>query len=160
MPRGLYATPVPGLGVLSGDGRALHLLVTWMPLAEPSSAKIRVRCQDGASSEVRGRQFAGRRPAAPLSAPPSRSRPMPGCWSSAHGAAGADRPAGRPADRQHWRLPIVLSDPAVRWGTRLWGRRLAAPDPLEGDRRRGTVQVKVLERTVRRDLAFTWTLAA
>ena len=44
VPRGLYATPEPGLGVLSGDGRALHLLVTLMPLRTVERT-IRVRCR-------------------------------------------------------------------------------------------------------------------
>jgi uncharacterized protein (DUF58 family) len=154
VPRGLYATPEPGLGVLSGDGRALHLLVTLMPLRTVERT-IRVRCRQRGAYQVEAVSV--------LVADPLRLFP---------------RRIERPTDARLLVFPriVPLEQIGLRAGLAigdLRGSAIVLPDPVRpigvrdyrpGDSprqihwkataRRGSVQVKVLERTVRRDLAI------
>jgi uncharacterized protein (DUF58 family) len=154
VPRGLYATPEPGLGVLSGDGRALHLLVTLMPLRTVERT-IRVRCRQRGVYQVEAVSL--------LVADPLRLYP---------------RRLERPTEAKLLVFPRVvpLEQIGLRAGLALGDIRAPAtvlPDPVRpigvrdyrpGDSprqihwkasaRRGSIQVKVLERTVRRDLAI------
>jgi uncharacterized protein (DUF58 family) len=154
VPRGLYATPEPGLGVLSGDGRALHLLVTLMPLRTVERT-IRVRCRQRGAYQVDAISV--------LVADPLRLFP---------------RRIERPSDARLLVFPriVPLEQIGLRAGLAigdLRGSAIVLPDPVRpigvrdyrpGDSprqihwkataRRGSVQVKVLERTVRRDLAI------
>lgn len=154
VPRGLYATPEPGLGVLSGDGRALHLLVTLMPLRTVERT-IRVRCRQRGVYEVGSVGL--------LVADPLRLYP---------------RRLERPTEAKLLVFPRVvpLEQIGLRAGLAIGDIRaptFVLPDPVRpigvrdyrpGDSprqihwkasaRRGSIQVKVLERTVRRDLAI------
>ena len=154
VPRGLYATPEPGLGVLSGDGRALHLLVTLMPLRTVERT-IRVRCRQRGAYEVEAISM--------LVADPLRLYP---------------RRIERPAEAKLLVFPRVvpLEQIGLRAALAIGDTRapmIVLPDPVRpigvrdyrpGDSprqihwkasaRRGTIQVKILERTVRRDLAI------
>ena len=154
VPRGLYGTPEPGLGVLSGDGRALHLLVTLMPLRTVERT-IRVRCRQRGAYRVESVSL--------LVADPLRLYP---------------RRLERPTEATLLVFPRVvpLEQIGLRAGLAIGDIRAPAvvlPDPVRpigvrdyrpGDSprqihwkasaRRGSIQVKVLERTVRRDLAL------
>jgi uncharacterized protein (DUF58 family) len=154
VPRGLYATPEPGIGVLSGDGRALHLLVTLMPLRTVERT-IRVRCRQRGAYEVESVSLLV---ADPLRLYPRRlERPS--------GAKLLVFPRVVPLEQIGLRAALAIGD--------MRGPAVTLPDPARpigvrdyrpGDSprqihwkataRRGTVQVKVLERTVRRDLAI------
>jgi uncharacterized protein (DUF58 family) len=154
VPRGLYATPEPGIGVLSGDGRALHLLVTLMPLRTVERT-IRVRCRQRGVFQVESVSL--------LVADPLRLYPR-------RREEGTDArllvfPRIVPLEQIGLRAGLAIGD--------LRGPLVVLPDPSRpvgvrdyrpGDSprqihwkasaRRGTYQVKVLERTVRRDLAL------
>jgi uncharacterized protein (DUF58 family) len=154
VPRGLYATPEPGIGVLSGDGRALHLLVTLMPLRTVERT-IRVRCRQRGAYEVEAVSLLV---ADPLRLYPRRSEqptqarllvfprivPLEQIGLRAGLAIGDIR---APA--------IVLPDPSRPIGVRDY-RPGDSPRQIhwKASARRGSIQVKVLERTVRRDLAI------
>lgn len=154
VPRGLYATPEPGLGVLSGDGRALHLLVTLLPLRTVERT-IRVRCRQRGLYQVDTVSL--------LVADPLRLYPR-------RREEGTDArllvfPRIVPLEQIGLRAGLAIGD--------LRGPLVVLPDPSRpvgvrdyrpGDSprqihwkasaRRGTIQTKVLERTVRRDLAI------
>ena len=154
VPRGLYATPEPGLGVLSGDGRALHLLVTLMPLRTVERT-IRVRCRQRGAYEVEAVSL--------LVADPLRLYPRR-----------IEQPSG--AKLLVFPRIVPLEQIGLKAGLAIGNIRASAivqPDPVRpigvrdyrpGDSprqvhwkasaRRGSIQVKVLERTVRRDLAI------
>jgi uncharacterized protein (DUF58 family) len=154
VPRGLYAPPEPGVGVLSGDGRALHLLVTLMPLRTVERT-IRVRCRQRGVFQVESVSL--------LVADPLRLYPR-------RRQEGTDArllvfPRIVPLEQIGLRAGLAIGD--------LRGPLVVLPDPSRpvgvrdyrpGDSprqihwkasaRRGSYQVKVLERTVRRDLAL------
>jgi uncharacterized protein (DUF58 family) len=154
VPRGLYATPEPGLGVLSGDGRALHLLVTLMPL-RTIERTIRVRCRQRGLYEVESVSLLvadplrlyprrlERRSAAKLLVFP-RVVPLEQIGLRAGLAIGEIRAPN-----------FVLPDPVRPIGVRDY-RTGDSPRQIhwKASARRGTIQVKILERTVRRDLAL------
>ena len=154
VPRGLYATPEPGLGVLSGDGRALHLLVTLMPLRTVERT-IRVRCRQRGAYEVESISL--------LVADPLRLYPRR--IERASGAKLLVFPRIVPLEQIGFRagLPIgdlrapavILPDPSRPIGVRDY-RPGDSPRQIhwKASARRGTIQVKILERTVRRDLAI------
>ncbi len=154
VPRGLYGTPQPGIGVLSGDGRALHLLVTLLPFRTVERT-IRVRCRQRGAYEVESvsllvadplRLYPRRReqqaPARLLVYP--RVVPLEQIGLKAGLAIGDIR---APA--------MVLPDPVRPIGIRDY-RPGDSPRQIhwKASARRGSIQVKVLERTVRRDLAL------
>jgi uncharacterized protein (DUF58 family) len=154
VPRGLYATPEPGIGVLSGDGRALHLLVTLLPLRSVERT-IRVRCRQRGVFQVESVSL--------LVADPLRLYPR-------------RREEGTDARLLVFPRIVPLEQIGLRAGLAIGdirGPQVVLPDPSRpigvrdyrpGDSprqvhwkasaRRGSIQVKVLERTVRRDLAL------
>jgi uncharacterized protein (DUF58 family) len=154
VPRGLYATPEPGLGVLSGDGRALHLLVTLMPLRTVERT-IRVRCRQRGAYEVEAVSL--------LVADPLRLYPRR--LELPTGARLLVFPRVVPLEQIGLRAglaigdirapAIVLPDPVRPIGVRGY-RPGDSPRQIhwKASARRGSIQVKVLERTVRRDLAI------
>jgi len=154
VPRGLYGTPEPGIGVLSGDGRALHLLVTLLPL-RVIERTVRVRCRQRGAYEV---ESVSALVADPLRLYPRRREQrttarllvFPRIVPLEQIGLRAGLPLG------DMRAPMtVLPDPVRPSGVR---------DYRPGDSmrqihwkasaRRGVIQTKVLERTVRRDLAL------
>ena len=154
VPRGLYVIPAPGIGVLSGDGRALHLLVTLMPL-QKVERKIKVRCRQRGAYEVEAvsllvadplRMYPRRREE------PTNARllvfprivPLEQIGLKAGMAIGELRAS-----------TIVLPDPVRPIGVRDY-RTGDSPRHIhwKASARRGNIQVKVLERTVRRELAI------
>lgn len=154
VPRGLYVTPEPGIGVLSGDGRALHLMVTLMPL-QKVERKIRVRCRQRGVYEVESislltadplRLYPRRReePTAARLLVFPRIVPLEQVGLRAGMAIGDLRAA-----------TIVLPDPVRPIGVRDY-RTGDSPRQIhwKASARRGSIQVKVLERTVRRELAI------
>lgn len=154
VPRGLYATPDGGLGVLSGDGRALHLLATLLPLRTVERA-IRVRARQRGAYQVE--------PVSLLVADPLRLYPRR--ITVPVDARLVVYPRIVPLERIGLRagLPVgdlrvgttLLPDPARPIGVRDY-RRGDSPRSIhwKASARRGALQVKVLERTVRRDLAI------
>ena len=154
VPRGLYATPEPGVGVLSGDGRALHLLVTLLPLRSVERT-IRVRCRQRGVFQVESVSL--------LVADPLRIYPR-------------RRQEGTDARLLVFPRIVPLEQIGLRAALAIGDRRgplIELPDPSRpigvrdyrpGDSprqvhwkasaRRGSIQVKILERTVRRDLAI------
>jgi len=154
VPRGLYGTPEPGLGVMSGDGRALHLLVTLMPL-RTIERTVRVRCRQRGAYEVES--------VSALVADPLRLYPRR--REQGTGARLLVFPRIVPLEQIGLRAGImmgdirapytVLPDPVRPTGVRDY----RAGDSLrhihwKASARRGVIQTKVLERTVRRDLAL------
>jgi uncharacterized protein (DUF58 family) len=154
VPRGLYGTPEPGLGVLSGDGRALHLLVTLMPLRTVQRT-IRVRCRQRGVYEVDAVSL--------LVADPLRLYPRR--REQATQAKLLVFPRVVPLEQVGLRAglaigdlrapAVVLPDPVRPIGVRDY-RPGDSPRQIhwKASARRGSIQVKVLERTVRRDLAI------
>ena len=154
VPRGLYATPEPGLGVLSGDGRALHLLVTLMPL-RTVERKIRVRCRQRGVFDVGSVSLLV---ADPLRLYPRRREQPTNARLLVYPRVVPLEQIGLRAGLAMGdiRAPaIVLPDPVRPIGVRDY-RPGDSPRQIhwKATARRGAVQVKVLERTVRRDLAL------
>jgi uncharacterized protein (DUF58 family) len=154
VPRGLYGTPEPGIGVLSGDGRALHLLLTLLPLRTVERT-IRVRCRQRGRFEVDAVSL--------LVADPLRLYPRRRIQAT--GARLLVFPRIVPLEQIGLRAGlaigdlrgplIVLPDPSRPTGVRDY-RPGDSPRQIhwKASARRGSIQVKVLERTVRRDLAL------
>ena len=154
VPRGLYGTPEPGVGVLSGDGRALHLLLTLLPLRTVERT-IRVRCRQRGRFEVDAVSL--------LVADPLRLYPRRRIQAT--GARLLVFPRIVPLEQVGLRAGlaigdlrgplIVLPDPSRPTGVRDY-RPGDSPRQIhwKASARRGSIQVKVLERTVRRDLAL------
>ena len=154
VPRGLYATPEPGLGVLSGDGRALHLLVTLMPLRTVERT-IRVRCRQRGAYEVESVSLLV---ADPLRLYPRRLERRSEARLVVYPRVVPLEQIGLPAGLAigDIRTPaMVLPDPVRPIGVRDY-RTGDSPRQIhwKASARRGSIQVKVLERTVRRDLAI------
>jgi uncharacterized protein (DUF58 family) len=154
VPRGLYGTPEPGIGVLSGDGRALHLLVTLMPL-RTIERTVRVRCRQRGAYEV---ESVSTLVADPLRLYPRRREQRTGArllvFPRIVPLEQIGLRAGLPIGDM--RAPMsVLPDPVRPSGVRDY----RPGDSLrqihwKASARRGVIQTKVLERTVRRDLAI------
>jgi uncharacterized protein (DUF58 family) len=154
VPRGLYVTPETGIGVLSGDGRALHLLLTLMPL-QTIERTIRVRCRQRGAYEVESISMLV---ADPLRLYPRRREEravarllvFPRIVPLEQIGLQAGMPIGDLRASS-----IVLPDPVRPIGVRDY-RPGDSPRQVhwKASARRGTVQVKVLERTVRREVAI------
>jgi uncharacterized protein (DUF58 family) len=154
VPRGLYATPEPGIGVLSGDGRALHLLVTLMPL-RTVERRIRVRCRQRGVFDVGAVSLLV---ADPLRLYPRRREEQTNAKLLVYPRVVPLEQIGLKAGLPMGdiRAPaIVLPDPVRPVGVRDY-RPGDSPRQIhwKASARRGSIQVKVLERTVRRDLAL------
>jgi uncharacterized protein (DUF58 family) len=154
VPRGLYVVADGGMGVMAGDGRAVHLLATLMPLRSINRT-LRVRCRQRGRYEV---PTVSVLVADPLRLFPRRT----GFLVSAELLI---YPRIVPLEQVGLRagLPVgdlktfapVLPDPSRPLGVRDY-RPGDSPRMMhwKASARRGTLQVKVLERTVRRDLAL------
>lgn len=154
VPRGLYGTPEPGMGVLSGDGRALHLLVTLMPFRTVERT-VRVRCRQRGAYEVES--------VSTLVADPLRLYPRR--REQRTGAPLLVFPRIVPLEQIGLRAGLAMGDIRAPMTTlpdpaRISGVRDYRPgDSLrqihwKASARRGTIQTKILERTVRRELAI------
>jgi uncharacterized protein (DUF58 family) len=154
VPRGLYLMSDGDMGVMSGDGRAVHLLATLLPL-HSITRRLRVRCRQRGLYEVPAVSVLA---ADPLRLYPRRSGFLVNARLLVY-------PRIVPLEQIGLRAGLPVGD------TRTMAAAL--PDPIRpvgirdyrpGDSprqmhwkasaRRGSLQVKVLERTVRRDLAL------
>jgi uncharacterized protein (DUF58 family) len=154
VPRGLYGTPEPGIGVLSGDGRALHLLITLLPLRAVERT-IRVRCRQRGVFQVESVSLLV---ADPLRLYPRRREEGTGARLLVFPRIVPLEQIGLKAGLAIGDLRgplIVLPDPSRPVGVRDY-RPGDSPRQIhwKASARRGSYQVKVLERTVRRDLAL------
>ena len=154
VPRGLYATPEPGIGVMSGDGRALHLLVTLLPLRRIQRT-VRVRCRQRGAYEVESVSLLV---ADPLRLYPRRREERTGARLLVFPRIVPLEQIGLRAGMAigDLRAPaIVLPDPVRPVGVRDY-RPGDSPRQIhwKASARRGAIQVKVLERTVRREVAI------
>ncbi|MCC7367059.1 MAG: DUF58 domain-containing protein [Chloroflexi bacterium] len=154
VPRGLYVTPEPGIGVLSGDGRALHIMVTLLPF-QKVERRIHVRCRQRGAYQVEAISMLA---ADPLRLYPRRREeptsarllvfprivPLEQIGLKAGMAVGDLRASS-----------IVMPDPVRPIGVRDY-RVGDSPRQIhwKASARRGSIQVKVLERTVRREVAI------
>ncbi|MGE3268022.1 MAG: DUF58 domain-containing protein [Chloroflexota bacterium] len=154
VPRGLYVTPEPGIGVLSGDGRALHLLLTLLPFRRVERT-IRVRCRQRGAYEV---ELISLLVADPLRLYPRRRQEPTGARLLVFPRIVPLEQIGLRAGMAIGDLraaAIVLPDPVRPIGVRDY-RPGDSPRQIhwKASARRGTIQVKVLERTVRREVAI------
>lgn len=154
VPRGLYVMADGGMGVLSGDGRVVHLLMTLMPLRSVTR-RLRVRVRSRGLYEV---PTVGVLVADPLRLYPRRTGFLVNAKLLVY-------PRIVPLEQIGLRAGLPIGDsrtmvPVVADSSRPVGIRDYRPGDSprqmhwKASARRGSLQVKVLERTVRRDLAL------
>jgi len=154
VPRGLYVVVDGGMGVMSGDGRVIHLLATLMPLRSITRT-LRVRCRQRGLYEV---PTVSVLVADPLRLFPRRTGFLVSAKLLVYPRlVPMDQigvRAGLPVGDLRTYMPI-LPDPSRPLGVRDY-RPGDSPRLMhwKASARRGSLQVKVLERTVRRDLAL------